>query len=142
MTVPASFSGGCACGKVRYECTAAPLRMLNCHCRDCQLASGGAYSPTLIMATAAVAVTKGKTKYFEKLADSGNIARREFCADCGTPLFASSLGRVEFIGIKAASMDDPTWFRPEADLWVQSAQPWDCLDPTVPKHDASRALPR
>ena len=34
--MPASFSGGCACGAIRYECSAAPLMMLNCHCRDCQ----------------------------------------------------------------------------------------------------------
>jgi hypothetical protein len=116
--------------------------MVNCHCRDCQLASGSAYSATLIMATAALTITKGKTKYFEKLADSGNIARREFCADCGTPLFASSLGHAGLIGIKAASLDDPTWFKPQADVWVQSAQPWDCLDPSVPKHDASRVPQR
>ena len=33
MAVP--FTGGCACGAIRYECTAEPLYMGNCHCRDC-----------------------------------------------------------------------------------------------------------
>jgi hypothetical protein len=113
--------------------------MLNCHCRDCQLASGGPYSPTLIVANTTLTMTKGRTKCFEKPADSGNIVRREFCADCGSPLFASSLGRAGFIGIKAASLDDPAWFKPEADVWVQSAQPWDCLDPAVSKYGTSRA---
>ncbi len=39
----APFSGGCACGAIRYECAAEPLYMGNCHCRDCQRATGSAY---------------------------------------------------------------------------------------------------
>jgi len=37
------FSGGCACGAIRYECAAEPLYMVNCECRDCQRATGSAY---------------------------------------------------------------------------------------------------
>ena len=88
MDVP--FRGGCMCGAIRYECTEAPRRMLNCHCRDCQLGSGSGYSATVIMAASAVRLTKGQTKRYEKIAESGNIARRDFCEICGTPLFASS----------------------------------------------------
>jgi hypothetical protein len=132
------FTGGCACGAIRYECLTAPLRMLNCHCRDCQIASGSAYSPTLIMARSAVRIIKGSTTLFEKLADSGNMARREFCATCGTPLFASSSARADYLGVKAASLDDPRGFKPEADVWVGSAQPWDCLDPGIPKFEKNR----
>jgi hypothetical protein len=33
------FSGGCACGRVRYECIEPPIVELICHCRDCQRAS-------------------------------------------------------------------------------------------------------
>ena len=132
------FSGGCACGAIRYECLAAPLRMLNCHCRDCQLAGGSASSPTLIMARSAVRIIKGSTTLFEKVADSGNMARREFCSTCGTPLFASSSARGEYLGIRAASLDKPRGFKPEADVWVQSAQPWDCLDAGIPKFEKNR----
>jgi len=132
------FTGGCACGAIRYECSASPLRMLNCHCRDCQIASGSAFSPTVIMARGAVKVTKGQPAQFEKVAESGNIARRAFCRDCGTPLFASSSARVEYLGVRAASLDNPGWFKPEANVWVRSAQPWDHLDPAIPTHEKNR----
>lgn len=135
------FFGGCACGAIRYECSAPPLRMLNCHCRDCQLAGGSAYSPTVIMARSAVGLTKGQTAAYERVAESGNIARREFCANCGTPLFASSSARPGHVGIRAASLDDPGRFRPEANVWVASAQPWDCMDPTVPSFMKSQPRP-
>ena len=36
----APFTGGCACGAVRYECSAEPLMMGNCHCRDFLRATG------------------------------------------------------------------------------------------------------
>jgi hypothetical protein len=34
------ITGGCVCGAIRYECTAEPLMMGNCHCRDSQRVSG------------------------------------------------------------------------------------------------------
>ncbi|HYV89124.1 MAG TPA: aldehyde-activating protein, partial [Candidatus Polarisedimenticolia bacterium] len=39
------ITGGCACGAVHYEIGAEPVFMLNCHCRDCQRATGAAYAP-------------------------------------------------------------------------------------------------
>lgn len=136
--IPIPFCGGCACGAIRYECSAPPLRMVNCHCRDCQRASGSGYSATLIMAADAVRLLRGTCGEYRTVADSGSVARRDFCAVCGTPLFAASLARPEFIGVKAASLDDPSWFAPQADVWVESAQPWDSMDPAIPKFPRNR----
>lgn len=132
------FFGGCACGAIRYECTAPPLRMVNCHCRDCQLASGSGYSATLIMNAESVRLVRGQCQEHLTKAESGNVAKRQFCAVCGTPLFAASSARPEFVGVKAASLDDPSWFAPEANVWVDSAQPWDHMDPDVPQFAKNR----
>ena len=48
------FTGGCLCGAVRYECSADPFFMGNCHCRDCQRSSGGAYEPDIGLPAAAL----------------------------------------------------------------------------------------
>jgi hypothetical protein len=64
---------------------------------------------------------------------SGNEASRAFCGGCGSQIYAFSSGRSEFVGIKAGSLDDPSWYRPVKDVWVSSAQPWDCLGPALPK---------
>jgi len=115
--------------------------MVNCHCQHCQIASGSAYAPTVIMARMSVNITRGQTAAYERMAESGNIAKREFCSKCGTPLFASSSARLDYIGIRAASLDDPTWFRAEANVWVRSAQPWDCMDPAIPSFAKNRLRP-
>ena len=37
MEIP--FTGGCACGAIRYECSAEPIMMFKCHFRDCHFRS-------------------------------------------------------------------------------------------------------
>lgn len=52
MTAP--LTGGCTCGAVRYECTAESVMAFNCHCRDCQRATGGPYVPAVVIPRSAL----------------------------------------------------------------------------------------
>lgn len=138
---PSRFTGGCACGALRYESSGPPIAMVNCHCRDCQRAGGSGYSPTIVVRRASFGVTHGVPTYYQCTSQSGNTARRAFCGLCGSPLFASSSARPDFVGIRAGSLDDPSWFRPTSEVWTQSAQPWDLLQPDTIKYerDSKRA---
>ena len=136
MDVP--FFGGCACGAVRYECSAAPVAMVNCHCRDCQRAGGTGFSPTVVVPANSFRLLRGEPKRYSITADSGHTAHRAFCGECGAPLFASSSARRDFLGIRAGSLDDPSWFKPQAEVWAASAQPWDQLGADVPHFAHSR----
>jgi hypothetical protein len=129
MGVP--FTGGCACGAIRYECSAEPLIAFNCHCRDCQRASGSAYASGAIVPAAALRIS-GTPKYYGKTADSGNPVSRGFCAECGSPVLATQ-GTFPAYILYASSLDDPSGHRPTMDVWVSSAQPWDHLDPALTK---------
>ena len=86
--MPTSLTGGCACGAIRYACMADPLLALNCHCRDCQRASGTAFAAILRVPAAAFTVTQGEPKFFTVTGDSGNPVSRGFCSECGSPLFS------------------------------------------------------
>jgi hypothetical protein len=44
-------------------------------------------------------------------------------------------GTTNIVGINAASLDDPSWFRPQFDIFTSDAQPWDRLFPAIPKYD-------
>jgi hypothetical protein len=127
-----SFSGGCACGAVRYECSVEPMMSLNCHCRDCQRASGSAFAAVMAVPKAAVTIT-GEPKFYEVQAESAHTVGRGFCATCGSPLFITLSAWPEIISIRAASLDDPSYYRPASDIWTDSAQPWDYMNPELPK---------
>ena len=125
------FSGGCLCGAIHYECSEAPVSMVRCHCRACQRTGGAGHSPTVVVRREALRVIRGEAKSYRRAADSGAIATREFCGQCGAPLFAWSSSRPQFVGIRAGSLNDPSWFEPERSVYAEDAQPWDVVEANV-----------
>ena len=77
-----SWTGGCQCGAVRYRLDAEPVGSNVCHCRMCQKAGGGPFMAFAGVKLAELVWTRGAPKVFA----SSDIAKRGFCADCGTPL--------------------------------------------------------
>lgn len=128
----ASITGGCICGAVRYECAAEPIMTGNCHCRDCQKAGGGGFAPALVVPKGAVKIT-GEVKYYDTKGDSGGTVSRGFCPNCGARLFGKSQAMPDLSIILAGSLDDPSGFRPTMDIYTASAQPWDHMNPNLPK---------
>lgn len=129
--------GGCACGAVRYTCNARPLIAVECFCRDCQRASGGASTTGLAVPAEALAV-KGEPRRHVTRADSGNDAWREFCGECGSPLFAGNTGNTAFIAVKVASLDDPGAAAPQVQVWTSSAPAWAHIQAELPSFMKSR----
>ena len=117
-------TGGCLCGAIRYTLDAAPVFQFACHCRACQHATGG--SPTLGMIVPAngLTVTQGEPKNYASRGDSGGEVERQFCADCGAPLFSKLGARPELMVVKVGSLDDPSEFKVGIDMWMSAAQPW------------------
>jgi hypothetical protein len=128
------MTGRCLCGAVAYESSGEPVFALLCHCRDCQRQSGGAYTAGLRLPAESFRITKGEPKLYVKTADSGNQVTRGFCPECGCMLFLRVSARPDLVAIRVGTLDDPSWFRPDADIFVQSAQPWDHMNPELPKY--------
>jgi hypothetical protein len=135
MTMTVCHAGGCACGAIRYEISAEPLFMLNCHCRDCQRETGSGFAPVMGVARAGFTVTKGSPKTWDVVGGSGKPVRRTFCGECGSSLYGLPEVRPDLVTVRAASLDDPTVFRPTSDIFTSQAQPWDPMDPSIGKLD-------
>ncbi len=56
-----SVKGGCACGAVRYECSADPIMAANCNCGDCEHSTGTAMASVLLVPKTALTLTGAST---------------------------------------------------------------------------------
>lgn len=113
------MTGGCQCGAIRYALMAPPDRAPLCHCRMCQKAVGGPFAAFVRIRQGDFAWTRGVAAGFA----SSSLARRGFCAVCGTPLsfcYADS----EFISVTVGSIDRPQDIAPTIHLGVESRIGW------------------
>ncbi len=125
--MPAPFSGGCLCKAVRYEVSMEPVAVMNCHCRDCQYASGGGFTTAVVVMKDAFRVTDGAPKGYTSTGDSGSTVTRFFCGECGSPVYSTP--EIQPVAVvKAGSLDDPSWLKLGGALYTKSAQPWSHID--------------
>ncbi len=125
-----TYRGGCACGAVRYESRAEPRVSIHCCCRQCQRVTGAGHASQLAFPVDAVSIV-GKLNFYELTADSRNTVSAGFCPTCGSPILKKSSGYPELVFFHAASLDDPSLFKPKKVVWSSSRQPWDYVDPDL-----------
>lgn len=113
------LSGGCQCGAVRYALYAKPERSHVCHCRMCQKAVGGPFAALTGARPADFAWTRGKPAAFA----SSNLATRDFCAACGTPL-TFRYRHKDWINVTIGSLDDPAKAPPARQYGVEGRVSW------------------
>ncbi|HAU21461.1 MAG TPA: aldehyde-activating protein [Erythrobacter sp.] len=117
-------TGGCLCGAVRYELGAEPGMPMICHCKNCQRQAGTAFSTIVGVPESAIKVTGTVKSYQDKGDLTGKSVRREFCGECGSPLFSHVKVAPGMVWIKAGTLDDTSDFVPAVQIWGKSKQCW------------------
>lgn len=125
------YAGGCACGAIRYEISGEPVFQNHCQCRDCQRKSGTGHGSYLTFPRAGVKL-EGKATHWDIVADSGNAKTRSFCATCGSPVYMLFSAMPDIFTVHAASLDDPTRFKPQVLTYSIGGYAWDSIDPALP----------
>lgn len=128
------MTGGCQCGAVRYLVRIDSDQAYLCHCRMCQKATGGVAAAFVQVGADAVTWLADPQWYA-----SSPIARRPFCAKCGTPLgFAFNDGKG--MDLTVGSFDDPSRFHPVSHAGAESLhEAW--LDTTILPRQRSEDTP-
>jgi hypothetical protein len=111
-------TGGCACGKFRFEAREAPYRVGICHCLTCRKAHGAPFSFFLVFPTESVRID-GDVLLFR----SSDHGERYACPACGSQAY-SHYGRLDEIYLYAGSFDEPGLWQPTYELWTRRREPW------------------
>lgn len=115
--------GSCQCGNVHYQLLRAPLKVLACHCKECQKLSTSAFSITALVEDDAVEF-QGELKEWQRLAENGNKNYAKFCPICGNRIYHFNPDKPGLIKLKAASLDDTRVLQPDLHIWVKEKQDW------------------
>jgi hypothetical protein len=121
--MPAPYTGRCQCGSVRYMVTTEPIRLLACHCQECQRQSGSAFAMSMPVKKDSLTVT-GLTKQSTRSANSGNEVTGVFCPECGVRIYHVLASAPDIVAVKPGTLDDTSWLRPGTFIWMKSAQGW------------------
>jgi hypothetical protein len=116
-----ALTGGCFCGRVRYQINAPLGGARSCHCSRCRKAFSGAGS----------AYAEVSPDSFTWIRGAENLTSYEsapgwglcFCATCGTTLCGTHEGSVH--GVTLGSVDDDPGVQIDMHIFVSSKAPWD-----------------
>jgi hypothetical protein len=126
------LTGGCPCEAVRYEVSAMPLIVYACHCMECQRWSGSAFGLSMPVMAKHFRLTRGEPKAYRRVGNSGIESAYWFCGECGGRAYGQRASRPDVITVRAGTLDDTSWLRPGAHVFLKSAQAWE----RVPNHTA------
>lgn len=127
MTTP--LTGGCLCGAIRYTVGVPITELRACHCTHCQKGSGTGSSVNAVIPSAAFNITQGTPKRYAATADSGRTLYRDFCGDCGSPIYSQRATAPETLVLRAGTLDSPGDMKITANIWTRSARSWSTIDP-------------
>ena len=119
------IDGACHCGKIAYEAEIDPDTVLICHCTDCQTLSGSAFRTIVPARQENFRLLTGAPKTYIKTADNGAARAQTFCPECGSPLYATSVGDgPKIFNIRLGTARQRGVLTPRKQVWSRSARDW------------------
>ena len=129
------YLGGCACGAIRYEISGEPIFSNHCQCRDCQRVSGTGHGSYMTFVGRKSVTLTGKATQRDVVGDSGGVKTHGFCPTCGSPVYLTFAGNPDLFTVHAASLDEPSRFRPQVVTYAKRGHGWDRIDPALTRFD-------
>jgi hypothetical protein len=124
------LTGGCACGRVRYEISTAPIDAGYCHCGLCRLTTGA-----VMLAWATVPIhgfhyTTGEPSVYP----SSAWGERRFCSHCGAQFEYRARKNPSVVDVNIGLLDRPDLVPPASHVWVEDEVPWLHIQDHLPRY--------
>lgn len=122
--------GACLCRRVGYEVADEFEYAVNCHCKDCQRATGSAFKPFAGIALGKLRLTDGTqdTLIYGDVAENHDV----HCRHCGSLLYSViQPGRAH---VTLGTLIDAPAIRPTHHIFVASKAPWYEINDSLPQY--------
>ncbi|MBY0511172.1 MAG: GFA family protein [Rhodospirillaceae bacterium] len=118
-------TGHCHCGAIRFEADVDPASARACHCTDCQILGGTAFTTNVVVNTGTFKLLSGAPATYIKTAESGNKRAHGFCPTCATRLYSASVNKEPTdYALRIGTLDQRADLPPKREIWCRSALPW------------------
>jgi len=131
------LTGGCLCGAVRFEVTAAPYQAGYCHCTRCRRRTGTAASVNVSLAPGSLRVVSGEE--LVRCWDPQGGALKCFCSACGGALWSRSTDGADVVSVRLGTFDEDPGVPLTYRQFVAYAAPWEPIpDDGLPRYPERR----
>ncbi|PCE25296.1 aldehyde-activating protein [Paraburkholderia acidicola] len=118
------ITGNCHCGTIAYEAVVDPQKASLCHCTDCQTLSGAPFRASVPAMAEDFHLLRGQPKIYIKTAASGAKRAQAFCAECGTPIYASAAENPTQYNLRLGAVAQRAQIPALKQRWCDSALSW------------------
>lgn len=122
-------TGQCECGAVRFEIDAVREDVTACHCSQCRRTSGHLWASTVGDWDKLKFTNEEGLTWFQ----SSDLAKRGFCAVCGSSLFYKMQKEDNVIAISAGCLDQGTPLKMGKHIFVQDKAEYYEIEDALPK---------
>lgn len=130
-------TGGCLCGRVRYEADVFLHNGYICHCTICQKSTGQPAEITVLIKAGTLRFPGERPRFF----NTSPGGRRGFCELCGSRLLWQARDPAEdwLTNLCIGSLDDPAAAQMAFHMYADTQLPWYRVCDDLPKFTESDA---
>jgi hypothetical protein len=129
------FSGGCACGKIRYRLRSAPMFVNCCHCTNCQTQTGSAFVINALIETDRIETSSDRLEVTTWASGDDDVQDVYRCSECKVVVWSDYGRRPGLRFLRVGTLDDPSALPPRAHVFTQSKLAWVQVPDDVLKFD-------
>ncbi len=134
-------TGGCLCGRIRYQAEVFLHNGYICHCTVCRRSTGQPAEITVLIKAGTLTYLNEEPKYFS----SSSHGKRGFCPECGSRIVWQALSPEDdwLTNITVGSLDRPAEARMSRHIYADTQLPWYQVCEDLPKfneEDADRLI--
>ncbi len=130
------LEGGCACRRVRYRLSSAPLFVHCCHCQRCQCETGSAFVLNALIETDRIGLLGDAPAPVSVPTDSGQTHRIFRCEQCQIAVWSEYGGVAKLRFVRVGTLDNPHALSPDVHIYTRSKVRWIALPEGVPAFEA------